>query len=101
MVEMGKVALGAVRALQEPTPFEVFVDGSIVELYFGGEVLTQNYGPSSHLSTRPNISESHSEKSTRVPHCITGAVARTAAGAGIVLQELDVLPHPASRGVRE
>ena len=32
-------------------------------------------GPSSHLSTRPNISESHSEISTRVPHCITGAVA--------------------------
>ena len=32
-------------------------------------------GPSSHLSTRPNISESHSETSTRVPHCITGAVA--------------------------
>ena len=31
--------------------------------------------PSSHLSTRPNISESHSEISTRVPHCITGAVA--------------------------
>ena len=32
-------------------------------------------GPSSHLGTRPNISESHSEISTRVPHCITGAVA--------------------------
>ena len=32
-------------------------------------------GPSSHLSTRPNISEYHSEISTRVPHCITGAVA--------------------------
>ena len=28
------------------------------------------YGPSSHLSTRPNISESHSEMSTRVPFCI-------------------------------
>ena len=27
------------------------------------------------LSTRPNISESHSEISTRVPFCITGAVA--------------------------
>ena len=25
-----------------------------------------------HLSTRPNISESHSGTSTRVPHCITG-----------------------------
>ena len=27
------------------------------------------------LGTRPNISESHSELSTRVPYCITGAVA--------------------------
>ena len=29
----------------------------------------------SMVSTRPNISEYHSETSTRVPHCITGAVA--------------------------
>ena len=32
-------------------------------------------GDPAFLSTRPNISESHSEISTRVPHCITGAVA--------------------------
>ena len=39
-------------------------------------------GPSSHLSTRPNISESHSEISTRVPYCITGVV-RPGDGANV------------------
>ena len=50
MAEMGapghhSVALGAVRpSAGAAPPLQIFVDGSIVELYFGGEVLTQNYG---------------------------------------------------------
>ena len=38
------------------------------------DVITRNFGAAA-VSTRPNISESHSEISTLVPHCITGAVA--------------------------
>ena len=47
------------------------------EIVFGGGQTMDSFHDltSSHLSTRPNISESHSEISTRVPHCITGAVA--------------------------
>ena len=71
MVEMGKVALGAVRALQEPTPFEVFVDGSIVELYFGGEVLTQNYGPSRVKSASRSL-----RRALLMPQANTGSIYR-------------------------
>ena len=37
-------------------------------------VVLQGRWRDDHLSTRPNISESHSDTSTRVPHCITGAL---------------------------
>ena len=51
----GGVALGAVRpSAGAAPPLEIFVDGSIVELYFGGEVLTQNIGS----ATSQNVSVS-------------------------------------------
>ena len=48
---------------------ELGVDGVILEQ------LRASCASGAFLGTRPNISESYSELSTRVPHCITGAVA--------------------------
>lgn len=45
MVTVGGVALGSVRAGSTTTPprFDAFVDGSVVEVFFAGEVVTQNF----------------------------------------------------------